>query len=269
MNNFHRFEGKVAIITGAGRGIGEVCARRLAEEGAAVTIADIDGELAERTAQKFRDSGLQAIAVKVDVTKNDEVEAMVAKTVEAFGGLNILANNAGILGRKALAEMEESEWERMYFINVKGPFLCAKAAIPYLKQRDKSKIVNIASVAAIIPRMNQTHYCGSKAALIQMSKVLALELASSKITVNVLCPGMTGTEMIASTWKSDPESYNRWLATVPIGKMGEPEDHANLLAFLCSSEADHITGQVISVDGGQTINFAHGFGDKVFTISLN
>lgn len=262
-----KLNSRVAIVTGAARGIGKACAEALAAAGAAVMIADVDGQGASGAARELEEKGYKAQAYAVDITQKNEVEALVSNTVSIFGRLDILVNNAGVLGRQPLGELTEEEWERLFDINCKGTFLMTQAAVPHMLTIGKGKIVNFSSVAAIIPRPYQPHYCGSKAAIIQMSKVWALELAPLNINVNVVCPGMTETEMVATTL-ADPAARQRWRATIPKGRFALPEDHAQAVLYLCSDASDHITGQVIVVDGGQTLMYAHGFGQDIVRVPV-
>lgn len=254
--------GKIALVTGSGRGIGKAIAKRLAESGASIVINDIDENVLAQTIEEFRNDGLSVVGFKADVSQFKQVKNLFNDVISKYKKIDILINNAGIYLRKPFEFIEENEWDTVYSVNNKGSFFCCKEAIPYMKNNSISsncKIINISSIVAIVPRLEQSIYCSSKAAIIQWSKVLALELAQFRINVNVICPGLTDTELIKPTLRANEKSFNKWLRSIPMRKLATPLDHANLALFLCSSESDHITGQVFCVDGGQSINYTHGF----------
>ncbi len=254
-----KLEGKVALVTGAGRGIGKGIAECLAREGAAMVVADINGESAEAVAGAFRDAGGRAVAVATDVTKADQVAAMVETAVREFGGLDVAVNNAGVVGAEELENLTEDEWDRVMTTNVKSVFLCCKAEAPLMASRGGGAIVNLASVAGKIGFPGLSHYCASKFAVVGFTNSIAKEYARQKVTINAICPGLVGTDMwmgskgLATLWKEEGEStqaaWERFVETLlPQGEPQTPEDMGQIVVFLAT--APHIVGQSINVDGG-------------------
>jgi len=243
---------KVAIITGARRGMGRTHALVLAKAGAKVVVSDISLEDCQKVVDEIKSNGGEAIAVKCDVTKKEEVDEMVRKTVEQFGKLDILVNNAGICQFKPFLELTEEEWDRTLNINLKGYFLCAQAAAKEMAKQKSGVIVNIASVA-----MGQVgvgfpalaHYCAAKGGIVAMTETLALELAPLNIRVNAIAPGMIDTPMVESS-KQDPKTMEATLVRVPLHRMGKPEEVSNLVLFLVSDASSYITGSTVVIDGG-------------------
>lgn len=245
-------EGKVAIVTGARRGIGKAIALELASRGAKVTVSDIDEAECQAVVDEIKKMGSEGLAVKCDVSKEQEVEQLIEKTVSTLGGLDIMVNNAGIVEFKPIADMSESDWQKTLDIDLKGVFLCSKAAAKKMTEQKSGKIVNTASIAAKIGYPQISQYCAAKAGVCGFTRALAVELAPSGINVNTVLPGVIDTPMAASI-KSDPEQLKAILAKIPKGRVGKPEDIAHAVAFLSSDEADYITGAEIVVDGGWTI----------------
>jgi meso-butanediol dehydrogenase / (S,S)-butanediol dehydrogenase / diacetyl reductase len=254
-----KLEGKVALVTGAGRGIGQGIAGCLAREGASVVVADVNGESAQATAKALADAGHKAVAVTADVTKSDQVRAMVQKAVDHFGKLDIAVNNAGIVGAKELAVLPEEEWDRVMEVNVKSVFLCCKAQAPLMAENGGGTIVNVASVAGKIGFPGLSHYCASKYAVVGFTNAIAKEYARRKVTINAICPGLVGTDMwkgtagLANLWKTEgetvEEAWNRLVTTlVPQGEAQTAEDMGETVVFLAT--APHIVGQSINIDGG-------------------
>jgi len=250
--SFCDLTGKVAIVTGARRGIGRTHALVLAKAGAKVVVSDISQEECEKVVEEIKKIGGEAIAVKCDVSKKSEVEELVKKTVEKFDKVDILVNNAGICQFKPFLDLTEEEWDRTLNINLKGYFLCAQAAAKEMAKQKKGVIVNIASIAMGQVGMGfatLAHYCASKGGIVAMTETLALELAPYNIRVNAVAPGLIDTPMVASI-KQDPKAMEGTLSRIPLRRAGEPEEVSNLVLFLASDESSYMTGSVIVVDGG-------------------
>lgn len=241
-----RLNEKVAIVTGAGQGIGEGIARKLAIEGATVVVSDLNEESAKKVADEI---GQNAIAIKCDVSNKEEVDSLIAKTMEKFGRVDILVNNAGIFPYKPFLEMAEEDWDKVLNINLKSMFLCSQAAVKVMKEG--SKIVDISSIASLVAFPALTHYCASKGGVNGFVRALASELAPKKINVNAVAPGAINTPGAGAG--SNEEIKKQTIAMIPLARMGEPEDIANAVVFLASDEANYITGQILVVDGGWTI----------------
>ena len=243
---------KIAIITGARRGMGKTHAITLAKAGVKVVVADISEEDCQKVVDEIKEQGGQALSIKCDVTKKEEVEEMVRKTVEEFGKVDILVNNAGICQFKPFLELTEEEWDRTLDINLKGYFLCAQAAAKEMVKQKSGVIVNITSVAmgqVGIGMATIAHYCASKGGIVAMTEALAVELAPYNIRVNAVAPGMIETPMIDPV-KQDPKQMEAMLTRVPMGRAGKPEEVSNLVLFLASEESSYMTGSTIVVDGG-------------------
>lgn len=244
-----RLARQVAIITGAARGIGKAIALALVKEGASVVLSDVNEEVYQ-VAEEIRQSGGEATAIVGDVTKLADCEAMVDLALKTFNKLDILVNNAGITKDNLLMRMSEADWDAVLDINLKGTFLCTKAAIkPMMKQRS-GKIVNIASVIGQMGNAGQANYSASKGGVIAFTKTMAKELGSRNIRVNAIAPGFIESKM---TEVLSEEARNRLLSLIPLGTLGKPEYVANAVVFLVSDEACYITGQVINVDGGMVM----------------
>lgn len=244
-----KFEAKVAVVTGGSRGIGKAIAEALANEGARVAIWDIDLGLSEALVDAIRTTGRDALAVKVDVSAGEEVRAAAAKTVERWGGIHILVNNAGICQVAAIEEITEAEWDRVMGVNVKGAFLCSQAVMADMKRRRSGKIINMGSISGKVGGISTgAHYSASKAAIMCFTKSLARELAPFGINVNGIAPGVIETVMTHGITGGDWEGY---LATIPLGRLGRVEDVARVAVFLASEDAAYVTGEIIDVNGGQ------------------
>ena len=240
---------EVAIITGAARGIGKAITDALVKEGAAVVLSDVNEEV-HKVAERIRESGGQAASIVGNVTKQSDCEAMVDLALKTFSKLDILVNNAGITKDNLLLRMSEEDWDAVLDINLKGTFLCTKAAIkPMMKQRS-GKIINIASVIGQMGNMGQANYSASKGGVIAFTKTMAKELGSRNIRVNAIAPGFIESKM---TEVLSEEARRRLLELIPLGKLGKPEYVANAVVFLASSEACYLSGQVINVDGGMVM----------------
>lgn len=242
---------KVALVTGAGRGIGPEIARVLAQKGMTVAV-NARSQSAEVTAEQLRQEGLAATAYVADVSKKSEVDAMVERIEWELGPLWLLVNNAGLLRASPTPDTTEEEWDEVFAVDAKGVFLCAQAAIRRMMPRRAGRIVNIASIAGLIVRTKQIAYSAAKAAVIHFSRCLAVEMAPHGITVNCLCPGMTHTEMIVQSFAERGIDLEAAIGLIPTGRMATPADHAHLVAYFASEEAGHVTGQVVAVDGGQS-----------------
>lgn len=246
-----RLKNKVAIVTGGARGIGRMFALAMAEEGAAVVIADILHEDAINTAHEIEEKGGAALAVKADVTSESDTLMIVKKSMEAFGRIDILVNNAGKVygvGRKSFAEITVDEWDRMMSINLKGCFLCAKAVFPEMKKQNRGKIINMSSETAFTGSKGLLHYVTSKGGLLSFTRSLASELGQYGICVNAMAPGFTDTEA-ARTMLDGTGTYD--VSRTPLQRLGLPEDLVGALIFLASEESDFVTGQTLVVDGGR------------------
>ncbi len=243
--------GKVALITGASRGIGEGIAQVLAAQGMAVAVNG-RSEQVETVAATLRQAGHQALAVRGDISRKADVTAMVERVEQELGPLWLLVNNAGVLRTGPTAELSEEAWDEAYAVDAKGVFLCSQAAIQRMIPRRAGRIVNISSIAGVIVRTGQIAYSSAKAAVNHFTRCLAVEMAPYGITVNCLCPGMTRTEMLVSSFEERGLSLDAMLGMIPDGRMATAEDHAHLVAYLAAEEAAHVTGQIICVDGGQS-----------------
>ncbi|OHA15349.1 MAG: hypothetical protein A3G52_00055 [Candidatus Taylorbacteria bacterium RIFCSPLOWO2_12_FULL_43_20] len=237
---------KIAVVTGAGKGIGRGIALVLAREGAAVVVSDIIEDDAIKVAGEIEESGGKALAIPCDVSKKDSVDSLINQSLEKFGSLDILVNNAGVYPFVSFADMTEEDWDKVLDINLKSIFLCSQAAARVMKSG--GKIVSISSIASFVGFSGLTHYCASKGGINGLTRALALELATSKINVNAVAPGAISTP--GSSVVSNEEAVKQTVAAIPWGRQGEPEDIAEAVAFLASSRADYITGQVLVVDGG-------------------
>jgi 3-oxoacyl-[acyl-carrier protein] reductase len=243
-------KGKVAVITGAGGALGGGTARRLAKEGAAVVIADVKVEATQDAAKEIQQAGGQALGVVCDVSRKSDVEAMIDKAAETFGGVDILVNNAAIYPSRPWTEITEEEWDRVFAVNIKGYYLCARAAYPHMKARGSGKIVNISSITFLQGKWDKLlHYVSTKGAVVGFTRALARELGTEGINVNCIAPGAFPTD--AEKIHPDPEGYNRTvLESQMIKRRGTTDDIANAVLFLVSPLSDFITGQTLVVDGG-------------------
>jgi len=245
-----KLEGKVAVITGGGSGIGQATAQLLAQEGAKVVVADLDFGAGQKTAQKIRSGGGEALAVETDVTRADQVEALVQKTVAEFGALDIMHNNAGVSGgRRFVADTSEDYWERVIRVNLTGVFLGSKYAIRQMLAQGSGVIINTASTFGLVGLPGNAAYSAAKGGVIQLTRSTALEYAPKKIRVNCICAG----------WVATPFNQNmdgnlvRWsLRETPLGRWGEPEEVARAVLYLASDDSSFITGTILTIDGGWT-----------------
>lgn len=244
---------KVGIITGAGQGIGRAIALVFAQEGANVVVNDIEFKRAVSVAEEIKDCGGSALPIKADVSLSGEVENMLEEAVKAFNNIDILVNNAGIQTNNPFWLLSEEEWQRVIDVNLKGTFLCSKAVVKYMiKNKVRGKIINVSSIHQMIPRQNKAHYDASKAGVMMLTKDMALELAQYRINVNCIAPGAIITPMNDDILSS-AEKLATINARIPWGRMGRPEEVANVVLYLASDEADYITGSVVYVDGGLSL----------------
>jgi NAD(P)-dependent dehydrogenase (short-subunit alcohol dehydrogenase family) len=243
-----RLEQRIAIVTGAGQGIGRAIALGFAREGARVAIADVNEESANTVKNEIEASGERALAIRTDVSNEKSVQAMVEKSLKEFLRVDILVNNAGIFPTSPVEEMSEEDWDRVIGTNLVGAFLCARAIVPKFLEQGTGRIISLTSGRAFQGAKNGAHYAASKAGIIGFSKSLALELAPHGITVNVICPGITDTAQPRGH-QTEEQIYAQ-AQRIPLGRIGQPEDLVGPAVFLASDAAAFITGQTILVNGG-------------------
>jgi 3-oxoacyl-[acyl-carrier protein] reductase len=240
-----RVKDKVALVTGGGRGLGEAISMTLAREGAHVAVGDINFSDAERVADAIRKMGGKSAAIKADVSKENDVKALVAKAADSLGTIDILVNNAGIIYQGSVAEMSEESWVRVLDVNLKGVFLCSREVMPILKRKRSGKIINLGSLAGKVGGLAVgANYAVSKAGVICLTKSLAKELAPYGINVNCLAPGVIDTEMTKELPREDLRK------SIPLGRLGEAQDVANAVLFFASEESKYITGETLNINGG-------------------
>jgi 3-oxoacyl-[acyl-carrier protein] reductase len=245
-----RLKDKVALITGGAQGIGKEIALCFAEQGAKLVLCDVNENILQETQKEFQNKGYEVLVVKANVTKSEEVDEVIRKSLDKYERIDILCNNAGVTRDNLLARMSEEEWDLVLSINLKGTFLFTKAvARPMMKQR-AGTIINIASIIGVMGNAGQANYAASKGGVIALTKTTAKELAKRNITANAIAPGFIKTAM---TDKLSEEIKAEMLKWIPLARLGEPRDVANLALFLASPEAAYITGQVIQVDGGMVM----------------
>ncbi|MBW4607432.1 MAG: SDR family oxidoreductase [Hassallia sp. WJT32-NPBG1] len=252
-NENGKYTGKVAFVTGAANGIGRATALAFAREGAAVVVADVSEQGNQETARMIARLGGRAIAIKCNVTQALDVKAALSKTIETFGRLDFAFNNAGVEQKNtATAEIEESEWDRIVNINLRGVFLCMKYEIPLLLKQGGA-IVNTSSGAGVIGIKGGAAYTAAKHGLIGLTKSAALDYASQNIRINAVCPGYIDTSMMDRFTGGTPEGREQVISEEPIGRMGQPEEIANAVVWLCSDASSFVVGHALVVDGGQTV----------------
>ncbi len=255
--------GKTVCITGGASGIGRATCLEFAENGANVVVCDLNIENAQKVADEINAMGKKAIAFKMDVTSEADAKAMVDLTVETFGSLDVMVNNAGIIdGMKATTDLSLKEFENTFRVNVTGVFIGCQAVIPQMKKQGSGRILNAGSQMGKTPGTIIGHYSASKAAVIMLTKAYAKELAAENILVNAICPGSVDTEMTA--WEAEQlrqqfgtpveESYKNWESAIPIKRFAKPRDIAKVYVFLASEYGDYMTGQAVNVCGGQEMH---------------
>lgn len=247
-----RFEGKTVIVTGAGRGIGEAYALGFARERANVVVVDVVASRAESTAKKVEEAGGKSLVQAMDVSRKKDVDAMAEKTVERFGRIDALVNNAGVLFQEPFLTSTEEQYYKIYDVNVKGLFLCAQAVARQMIRQKKGKIINVSSIAAIVGQANLSLYSSSKGAILSLTRAMALELAPHNIQVNAILPGTTETPMAADAL-ANPETRAQLTSGIPLGRLGKPEDHVGAVLYFASEESNWCTGQTLIVDGGYSM----------------
>ncbi len=247
-----RFDGRVTIVTGAGRGIGRAIAERFGSDGAAVVIADLDDATAAETARAIEAAGGRALAVHADVTRPGEVEALAAAATDTFGRIDVLVNNAGILRSTRAADVSAEEWHLVVDSNLTGSFLCARAAYPALRDSGHGRIVNVASMAGrATSTLGGVHYTTAKAGVLGLTRHLAREWARDGITVNAVSPGIVDTPMVRAS--TDAARMTQVLASIPLGRLADASEIASLVCYLASDEAAYITGTNVDIHGGELI----------------
>lgn len=240
---------KVALVTGAARGIGLATARRLAREGVCVALADLDAAEVSRQAEALRGEGYEALGLQADVADAANVAAMVEATEADLGAIDILVNNAGIGGRTApLWEVTDEDWERMMAVNLRSVFLCCRAVVPGMLSRGRGRIVNVASIAGKEGNPNAAPYSTAKAGVIALTKALAKEVAGRDVYVNAVSPAVIDTAILEQV---SPHQVEYMVGRIPLGRMGKPEEVAALIAWLASDEASFTTGQCVDISGGR------------------
>jgi 2-hydroxycyclohexanecarboxyl-CoA dehydrogenase len=245
--------GRVVMVTGGAQGIGAGICRAVAAAGATVAVCDLDVGLAASTADQLASQGARAIPVETDVSDASSVRAAVARVAADLGPVDVLVNNAGIDTIEMFVDSEETTWDRLIAVNLKGTLLCCRAVLDSMIARGSGRIVNIGSDAGRVGSSGEAVYSATKGGIISFSKTLAREVARSGITVNCVCPGPTDTKLLAQVEDFDPKLHGALARAIPLKRLGRPEDIAALVAFLASDAAEFITGQTISVSGGLTM----------------
>ncbi len=249
-----RLAGKVVLITGGGTGIGRGIALACAREGAKVAVVGRRLAKLQETASEIKAMGAEAIAIACDVSRFADAQNAIQKTVEAFGKLNVLANNAGVLSVSTIEEIPEDEWDRLINANLKGPFLMCRAALPEFRKVGGGSIVNVGSVLGLVAMKKRAAYCASKGGLTLLTKAIAIDHGHENIRANCICPSIVETDLVSELFKTPDGERAKLerLATIPLARFGKPNDIAGLAVFLASDESSWLTGAAIPVDGGLT-----------------
>ena len=248
-----RLAGKVALITGGGTGIGKAVALAFVREGAKIAVAGRRVEKLQEVVGEIKAKGGDGIAIACDVARAADAETAVKRAVERFGLLNVLVNNAGIVSATTVETIKEEEWDQLMSINLKGPFLMSRAALPAFRSAGGGAIVNVGSVLGLTAVKDRAAYCASKGGVTMLTKAMAVDHAQDKIRVNCICPALVETEMVRGVFGASPQGQamrESRVAAIPIGRIGRPEDVAELAVFLASEESSWLTGAAIPLDGG-------------------
>jgi len=246
-----QFDGKVALVTGGSSGIGEATAMAFAEAGARTVVADVQADAGRETVERIRSAGGEASFVEADVSNPGDVDAMVQHALDVYGRLDCAFNNAGIEGEMAsTVDCTEQTWDRVIEINLKGVWLCMKHEIPAMLQDGGGAIVNCASVAGLVGFRNLPAYCASKGGVVELTRATALEYAEAGVRVDAVCPGVIRTPMVERVIQGDPALEAEFTALEPLGRLGEPEEIASSVLWLCSDSASFVTGHALVADGG-------------------
>jgi 3-oxoacyl-[acyl-carrier protein] reductase len=245
-----RLKDKVAIVTGSSRGVGRAVAEAYGNEGASVIVNYSSSQkAADEAVERIKSMGSKAIAVKADVARKDEVEKLIQSAIEEFGKIDILVNNAGFTRPAVMINMTEDQWDQVVDIHLKGAFLCSQAAVPYMKEQKRGKIINVTSVAGLVGTVGQINYSAAKGGVISMTKSMARELARYNVCANVISLGIVATDMTKKI-RTDEKLKEIYMNRILLKRFGEPQDISPAFVFLASDESDYITGQLLCVDGG-------------------
>lgn len=246
-----RLEGKVAVVTGSARGLGKAIVERLAKEGAKVVVTDLNEQGCIETANEIIASGGDALAVTCDVTNRESVEALASATIKKYGKIDILVNNAGITKDSSLKKMTDAQWDAVITVDLKSVFICTQILSAYMVEQKSGRIISMSSLAGVSGNFGQTNYSAAKAGIIGMTKTWAQELGRKNVTANVIAPGFMNTEMT----KTIPEDITKtMLASIPVGRKGEPEEVAAAVVYLASDEAGFVNGVTLNINGGAYVS---------------
>ena len=244
-----KLTGKVTLVTGGGKGIGEAICVAYGAEGAAVVVADLDLDGARRVVERIRSAGGTATSVEVDVARSASVDAMANAVIREHGRIDVLVNNAGVRTIKGFLEHTEEDWNRMLAVNLTGPFLCSQAVLPSMLKTGKGKIINLASIASFVGRPHRAGYVAAKTGLLGLTRAMAVDMAGRNIYVNAIAPGLIASPFNAS-FAEDSETGPAWGKETLVGRWGQPEDVAGAAVFLASDDSDFVNGAEIKIDGG-------------------
>ena len=244
-----KLTGKVTLVTGGGKGIGEAICVAYGAEGAAVVVADLDLDGARRVVERIRSAGGTATSVEVDVARSASVDAMANAVIREHGRIDVLVNNAGVRTIKGFLEHTEEDWNRMLAVNLTGPFLCSQAVLPSMLETGKGKIINLASIASFVGRPHRAGYVAAKTGLLGLTRAMAVDMAGRNIYVNAIAPGLIASPFNAS-FAEDLETGPAWGKETLVGRWGQPEDVAGAAVFLASDDSDFVNGAEIKIDGG-------------------